>query len=267
MRNKSFWNKRDGSDSRPTLKRTSKARVRRIDSREPIVIEIDGTEIVRDAYRGRTDLRHVIIPEGVTHIGTSAFYGCKRLKSVTLPSTLQSLGDYAFHGCKHLKSILIPEGVSNIGRRAFGDCKSLRSVTLPGDLVNFGSAAFGGCYALEYSYYEGGRYLGNARNPHLVCVKGAAELHPDTGIVASGAYAMSGIKHIIINSGVEHIGSLAFLRSRVEYIYIPHSIREIDADAFMECDALVNVSYNGTMDEWNTVYKGNAVPVSTTDSE
>lgn len=272
MRNSDFWHKHDGTDRRPPLKRTAKARVRRVSQRDPVVLSADGSEIKSDAYRGRGDLRHVIIPEGVTHIGKSAFYGCKGLKSVTLPSTLEVIGDYAFRGCKRIKSIVIPEGVSNIGDYAFEDCKSLADVTLPNRLESIGFSIFGGCYYLNYNYYGKCKYLGSASNPYLMCDRAGGDLHPDTKIISNGAYRYSSEKYVILPDGLEIISPFAFTPltstdSAVEYISIPHSVKVVNKSAFYKCNSLSCISYHGTLDEWNSIYKGDAVPVSTRDSE
>ena len=267
MRHRDFWRKHDGTDRRPPLKRTAKARVRRVSRRDPVVLSADGSEIKSDAYRGRGDLRHVIIPEGVTHSGESAFYGCKWLKSVTLPSTLEVIGDYAFRGCKRIKSIVIPEGVSNIGTNAFEDCKNLEDVTLPNRLESIGFLIFGGCYYLNYNYYGRCKYLGSASNPYLMCKWAGGDLHPDTKIISTGAYHYSSEKYVILPDGLEIISAFAFTDSAVEYISIPHSVKVVNKNAFSGCKLLKCINYHGTLDEWNSIYKGDAVPVSTRDSE
>lgn len=50
---------------------------------------------------------NVIIPDGVTSIGSNAFSGCTKLKNLTLPSKVKSIGSNAFYGCKNLKKITI----------------------------------------------------------------------------------------------------------------------------------------------------------------
>ena len=56
-----------------------------------------------------TDL---VIPDGVTSIGSYTFYGCDSLTNVTIPDSVTSIGCYAFYGCDSLKSVTfsIPNG-------------------------------------------------------------------------------------------------------------------------------------------------------------
>lgn len=56
------------------------------------------TMIEEQAFYGNTSLDEVIIPEGVTEIGSEAFAGCG-IKIITLPITLNSIANDAFTGC------------------------------------------------------------------------------------------------------------------------------------------------------------------------
>lgn len=82
-----------------------------------------------------TDVTSVVIPEGVTSIGSSAFEDCQKLTSVIFPSTLVSIGPEVFDTCSALKSVIIPKSVTNIGDLAFTQILYVYS----------------GSYALEYA--------------------------------------------------------------------------------------------------------------------
>ena len=93
----------------------------------------DGTRyICNNAFRNRTALTSVVIPEGVTEIGWWAFQDCTSLASVRLPGTLTMIHEAAFSGCKSLTSVTIPAGVKWIGGSEFSGCTSLTSVTILG---------------------------------------------------------------------------------------------------------------------------------------
>ena len=76
------------------------------------------TAIDENAFYSAT-INKVVIPEGITHIGSGAFDNCKRLLDVSLPSTLTEIGGWAFRDCTALTSIVIPIGVTTIGTWAF----------------------------------------------------------------------------------------------------------------------------------------------------
>lgn len=67
-----------------------------------------------------SDLKTVVIKNGVKNIGDCAFYDCKSLKKVKIPKSVKKINEYAFFNCKKLKSVTIPKNVKKIGREAFG---------------------------------------------------------------------------------------------------------------------------------------------------
>ena len=91
------------------------------------------TSIGSSAFRDRSGLTSVTIPNSVTSIGYCAFLGCSGLTSVTIPNSVTSIGSSAFSGCSGLTSISIPESVTSIGENAFKDCK-LRNVLVKGSV-------------------------------------------------------------------------------------------------------------------------------------
>ena len=50
-------------------------------------------------YLNGTEVKDLVIPEGVSSIGNFAFGGCTGLTSVTIPSSVTSIGAYSFEDC------------------------------------------------------------------------------------------------------------------------------------------------------------------------
>lgn len=92
---------------------------------------------------------HVVIPEGVTIIGSSAFSFCETLRSVEIPDSVEEIGSSAFAYCKQLVSATIPVGVKKVGYSAFAYCAKLVSVTIPDSIETLGITLFEKCDALE----------------------------------------------------------------------------------------------------------------------
>lgn len=65
----------------------------------------DGGDYPWDPFR--SDIKKLVIGNGVTSIGQRAFEGCVDLPSVTIPESINFIGDYAFLGCTSLDFIAI----------------------------------------------------------------------------------------------------------------------------------------------------------------
>ena len=106
------------------------------------VITEDG---VLTRYRG-TDTE-VVVPEGVTNIGT-VFADNKNITSVILPNSLLYIEENAFSGCSALTKIVLPESLEYISENSFSDCSSLTEINLPDGLLTIPENAFMGCSSL-----------------------------------------------------------------------------------------------------------------------
>lgn len=78
----------------------------------------------------------------VTGIGDTAFAKCTDLKSVVIPDGIKSIGNYAFNECVGLASITIPDSVTDIGSKAFYNCWGLISVKLGSGLTTLATRHF-----------------------------------------------------------------------------------------------------------------------------
>ena len=104
----------------------------------PAYLKMDGTTVT--GYTGKVSA-NLVIPDGVTEIGSDAFKDCASIESVTIPGSVKIIGGYgyndgAFKGCTYLERVTIAEGVTEIGRNAFSGCMSLASVTIPGSVTH-----------------------------------------------------------------------------------------------------------------------------------
>ncbi len=100
--------------------------------------------IYSDEY---TEIKDLIIPEGVTSINSFAFDGCAELVNVSFPSSLTSIEYSSFGNCNGLTSVIIPEGVVSLG--GFQYCKNLVSVSIPSTLTTIKPYAFDNCQKLS----------------------------------------------------------------------------------------------------------------------
>ena len=114
-----------------------------------VVIEDGVTSIGSYAFSGCSSLASVTIPDGVISIGRDVFYKCTSLASITIPDGVTSIGSSAFRGCTSLVSVTIPDSVTSIGGYAFYGCTGLGELTIPDSVTSIGSSAFEGCTGLR----------------------------------------------------------------------------------------------------------------------
>lgn len=104
-----------------------------------------------DSYSGSADssqVKYVVIEEGITSVGSYAFEEFYNLVSATLPSSVKSVGRYAFSDCG-IESITLSEGLETIDYGAFIWSMSLKSIDIPDSVKIIGDNAFAGCSSLR----------------------------------------------------------------------------------------------------------------------
>ena len=228
------------------------------------VLTISGTGKMKD-YSGEdspfyqnSNIKSVIIENGVTSIGNLAFSSCNSLIEVSLPSSIISLGVSAFSGCENLMSISIPANVADIQSIAFAGCKKLTSIEVDSNNEN-------------YSSING--VLFDKNITELVCYPAgkndASYTVPNTvkSFAYGSFYDCKNLTSVIIPNGVTSIGGASFWNCKnLKSIVIPKSVTKIDLFSFNGCESLKDIYYTGTQDEWNniTIGDGNINLTSTT---
>ena len=128
------------------------------------VLVITGKGKMNDYSRSlwsKSDIKRIIIGDGVTTIEEFAFFNCSKLTSVTIPNSVTTIGSRAFRNCSALTSVNIPNSVTTIGDGAFEGCSELTSVTIPNSVTRIGDWAFSGCRSLKnFTFGSGLRSIG-----------------------------------------------------------------------------------------------------------
>ncbi|WP_051355923.1 leucine-rich repeat protein [Acetobacterium malicum] len=119
---------------------------------------IDGKivlEIGADAFKEKSTLTGVNLPNSVTVLGMRSFYNCPNLDSVFLGNGLSIIGNGSFWGAKALTSIIIPSSVTSIGYAAFANCDALTKITILNSSLSFDGQVFGTIPHLTIYGYSG----------------------------------------------------------------------------------------------------------------
>ena len=203
------------------------------------VLTISGTGNMTD-YSGQesspvgynSNIKSLIIGNGVTSIGVGAFCGCRSLTSVTIPDSVTSIGDSSFGYCTSLTNITIPNSVTSIGSSAFSGCTSLTNITIPNSVTSIGLYAFSDCTSLT-------------------------SITIPNSVTSIGLYAFSdctSLTSVEIPDGVTSIGDMAFNNcTSLTSVTIPDSVTSIDYYAFDGCTSLTSVNYSGTKSQWKSI--------------
>lgn len=111
---------------------------------EEINIE-DASSIGKNAFRSCTNLRVVVLPEGLKTVPEGAFWGCKSLEIVIFPKSLKTISTQAFGFCTSLKKIIFNDNLSFIRKFAFIECENLEEFNIPKKLKEIHDSAFYSC--------------------------------------------------------------------------------------------------------------------------
>ena len=80
-----------------------------------------------------SDIKRVVIEEGVTSIGAFAFEFCGKFTEISIPNTVTAIGDSALNACSALTEIHLPASVITIGESAFMDNWYLEAIHVDAD--------------------------------------------------------------------------------------------------------------------------------------
>jgi len=218
-----------------------------------LVIPDGVTSIGSYAFYKCTGLTSVSIGNGVTSIGSYAFYKCTGLTSVSIGNGVTSIGLYAFYGCTGLTSIEIPNSVTSIDQEVFSGCTGLTSIAIPNSVTSIGRAAFYKCTGLTsvsigngvtniddsaFQNCTGLESITVASGNPKYCAKGNCLIE-----ISSGKLELGCKNSVIPDDGsVTSIGGYAFYGcTGLTSIEIPNSVTSIRGYAFYGCTGLTSI--------------------------
>ena len=204
-------------------------------------------------FCGNTNVKSVVIEDGVMSIGDYLFENCVRLTEITIPNSVTSIGESAFSSCDNLENIVLPDSIVVIGGSAFSHCSSLTSISIPESVTTIGPGAFEYCSSLvNINIPNGVTHI--RENTFRVC-SNLVSVDISESVVEIGDYAFwacNGLKNIDIPNSVTSIGSGAFQNCHfLTNISIPDSVTEIGSGAFAQCYNLKNIVLPANLTEIN----------------
>ncbi len=145
--------------------------------------------------------------------------------SFTVPATYNdlpvlSIGEAVFNGCKYLQTVTLPNSLKTIGRSAFTSCEILDNVVIPDSVETLGENIFGNCAALTT----------------ITIGSGVTEL-PQFAFIQCPS-----LTSVTLGEKVEKIGTQSFYGAPIEEIALPDGLKEIAAEAFLDCAKLKKIA-------------------------
>ncbi|MDR0613407.1 MAG: leucine-rich repeat protein [Dysgonamonadaceae bacterium] len=233
-----------------------------------------------------SDIKEVILPEGLTYIGSWLFSGCSSLTSIHIPEGVKRIEQYAFNNCVGLRSLYIPKSVYHFAGNAIENSPLLTSVVtnrpVPlnffcgGDLATATLTVPPGssdCYRNTLAWCSRSGAIEEADSlasdePFVTCSDNFTWMLEDSVFTISGTGGMcpmssakpwdsvkESIKTVVIGDGVENICSNSFRGcTSLSSVSIPSSVTFIEDWAFGYCTSLISI----IIPEGVTVIKGSA---------
>lgn len=252
-------------------------------------VTITGGNQLYGAFSGCTSLQSVIIPEGITTIDKYAFNNCTSLTSIELPASVTTIDGMAFSGCTSLVNVVLPEGVTSIGPAAFNDCTSLTSIEIPEGVEIISNDTFENCTSLTSVVIPKG-VTTISEDVFNDCTSLASVVFEEGSqliTILSGAfYNCTSLESVTIPSSVTTIGGGNYLGAfrdctnlssvtfeedsqlatieistfrgcaSLKSIVIPASVITICPFSFKDCASLDAITFEGTVERWNAITKG-----------
>lgn len=252
----------------------------------------DGTETIdSDCFHSVKGLTTISIPASVTQI-YSSFINCMMLKAISvspnneyytsmdgilfdknqsvlhyypcaksgglyeIPETVNKIHSYAFSYNKYLTKVNIPSSVTTIEDCAFTDCASLEEIYIPSSVTTMEYWVFMNCSALKKAVIDAHiNLLAESSFEHCNVLEEVTLPEGLETIEYNAFYHCINMASITVPEGVTKIYERAFAYCDLIQVYLPSTIKLIDAGVF-ENSYVGSVYYNGLEEDWETVYVG-----------
>ncbi|MDY2623928.1 MAG: leucine-rich repeat domain-containing protein [Alloprevotella sp.] len=209
---------------------------------------------------------NVVIPEGITTIGSSAFVYETNLAHVEFPNSLKTIKPNAFANCSNLKDVSI-EGIETIENWAFQNT-GIESITVSGN-TTLNAYVFQRCESLKTAVLKEGitiiplgafdfcDKLESISLPSTVEVIKSNAFWNCTSLVEANmpsslktiekdAFQKCKLTKVSLPEGLQTIGENAFCYNKLTEVILPASLTQIGANAFQACRQLTKVVCRGT---------------------
>lgn len=162
-----------------------------------VVIPIGVTKIGSSSFKN-TGISTCVIPNSVNTIGSYAFVHTQ-ITSISIPSSVTSLGANVFASCFELRTATVSANITTLSDQLFYNCQLLAMVTITSSITSIGTSTFDGCYKLETVNYPN-TLISIGNNAFNACPLLTISLNTNISTIRSGAF--TGVPHVNYRSSV-----------------------------------------------------------------
>ena len=239
------------------------------------------TVIGRRAFEDlESDFEFIYLPDTVTRIENNAFAGSKKISTIRISPNLESIGHRAFCGAEGLWAVgpynsfddteggdlILSDAITYIPTEAFMDCPYLTQIQANGvtavldgafrqsrgnnryfsetfseDFYWVGDGAFYGSYIKQFKHDKNVTHLGKEAFYNSLLTE--FNFNETLTEIPDDAFYSTNITEIVIPSGVETIGELAFADcTLLKSVKMSDSVTSIGKSAFKNCAVLESIN-------------------------
>ena len=203
-----------------------------------------------------SEIKKVIIGNGITNIGRCAFKNCYNLVSVNMGNTIKNIKENAFEDCTNLQKIELSDSLEKIESRAFEGCDELKEININKNLKTIANDAFYYCINLmsinvdssnNYFISQDGILFSKDKKEILIypISKEETEYEIPNEVTKIGAYCFSyceTLEKIMIPETIIEIGQYAFENcTSLKNIKLQQNLQVIENGTFFNCTNLEEV--------------------------
>ena len=187
-----------------------------------------------------TELKSVVVPQGITQIKNGFLTKCTGLIRVQLPQRLTQVGDGFLALCSRLTQVQLPQGLTQAGEKFLAYCDGLTHLELPQGITQVGDNFLSKCSGLtRLELPQGITQVGN--NFLCDCDK-LTQVQLPQGLTQVGDYFLascSSLTQVQLPHGLTQVGD-AFLGgcSELTQVQLPQGLTHVGDYFLRGCSAL-----------------------------
>ena len=206
------------------------------------IIELTEDDIIpSEAFRDKSTLRRIILPDGIKKIGECAFQDLMLNSTVEIPESVTHLLASSFSGIREGATIIMPHHLEYIGGDTFYECKANIELFLANSIRYIGRSAFWGASNVNGTLTVPNKieYIGWGALPLGSNVDGEIIIPQTLTEISDWAFCGVNIKggtKVTLHDGITKIGENTFAGiSFAPGFSLPKNLKEIGAGAFDGC--------------------------------